>query len=102
MKLLIVTCLQDYLKAVAGIFDKAAIQVFSTTNVTGRKDGQASSLLDNWFSTGTGEYDSTILFSFTQEVNAENAMALINDYNKTEAKEFPIRAFIVPVERSNC
>jgi hypothetical protein len=101
MKLLVVTCLKEYLPDVSAIFEKAAIQVFSMSEVIGRKDVQARSLVDNWFSSGTGEYDSLMIFSFTEDGNAEKAMALINNYNKTVSNEFPIRAFIVPVENFN-
>jgi hypothetical protein len=101
MKLLIVTCLKEYCNAVARIFEKASIQVFSMTDVVGKKDGHTTSLVDNWFSSGEEEYDSALIFSFTNEGNAEKAMALINNHNSSVSNDFPIRAFMLPVEKSN-
>lgn len=101
MKLLIVTCLKEYRNAVARLFEKASIQVFSMTDVVGKKDEHKTNLVDNWFSSGEAEYDSAIIFSFTNEENAEKAMALINNYNNSIPNDFPIRAFILPVEKSN-
>ncbi|AEV97219.1 hypothetical protein A4D02_17365 [Niastella koreensis] len=101
MKLLMVTCLKESCNAVAQLFGKASIQVFSMTDVIGKKDGHQASLVDNWFSSGEEEYDSAIIFSFTNEGNAEKAMSLIDEYNDSVSNNFPIRAFVLPVERSN-
>lgn len=101
MKLLMVTCLKESCNAVARLFEKASIQVFSMTDVIGKKDGHTTSLVDNWFSSGEEEYDSAIIFSFTNEGNAEKALTLINDYNNAVSNDFPIRAFVLPVEKSN-
>lgn len=101
MKLLMVTCLKEYCNAVAQLFEKASIQVFSMTDVVGKKDGHKTNLVDNWFSSGEEEYDSAIIFSFTNKGNAEKALTLIDNYNSSVANDFPIRAFVLPVEKSN-
>lgn len=101
MKLLVVTCLKEYCHAVGQLFEKAGIQVFSMTDITGKKEGHAATLVDNWFSSGNEAYDSAIVFSFTKTENAEKAMVLINEYNRAAETNFPIRAFIMPVEQSN-
>lgn len=101
MKLLVVTSLKEYQKKVAHILDQAGIEVFSVSETKGFKDHQASNLLDNWFSSGTEQFDSIFLFSFTEEPKADYALELIKRYNVENNTGFPVRAFIVPVEKSS-
>ncbi len=101
MKLLIITCLKDYRNQAGNLLEKAGIAVFSVTDVVGKKDGEQTDLTDNWFSSGKEEFESSLLFSFTGAVQAEKAFALINEYNKKEAADYPIRAFLLPVEKAN-
>jgi len=100
MKLLFVTSLKEYQKTVADILNKAAIPVFSVTETIGFKDYQNAPLLDNWFSHGTAQFDSILVFSFTEQAKTEKAMELIREHNAANKTGFPIRAFIVPVEQS--
>lgn len=101
MKLFIVTCLKEYREDVNKIFKQANIHVFSTTDVIGFKDDQAHNVLEDWFASGDEKFDSMMLFSFTADENAEDAMDLINKFNEEYKTGFPVRAFIVPVEKSN-
>ena len=101
MKLLFVTSLKEYQKTVADILNKAEIPVFSVTETIGFKDHHKTNLLDNWFSSGTEQFDSIFVFSFTEENKTEKAMQLITQYNTENETGFPIRAFVVPVEKSS-
>ena len=101
MKLVIVTSLKDYQKEVATIFEKSGIKVFSVSETKGFKDDHSVNLLDNWFSSGKEHFDSIFFFSFTGEENADKALSLIKTYNDSNPTNFPIRAFIVPVEKSS-
>lgn len=101
MKLLVVTSLKDCQKIVAKILDEAGIEVFSLSETIGYKDHQRPVLLDNWFSSGSDQFDSIFLFSFTEDVKANDALELIKKYNEDNKTKFPIRAFIVPVEKSS-
>lgn len=101
MKLLVVTSLKEYQKKVAHILDQAGIEVFSVSETIGFKDRHTSNLLDNWFSSGNDQFDSIFLFSFTEEVKADHALELIKKYNVENNTGFPVRAFIVPVEKSS-
>lgn len=100
MKLLVVTCLKEYLGDISRIFKQANIDVFSTTEVTGRRDFESSSLLEDWFASGGEEVDSMMIFTFTPAANAEHGMELIREYNETLKENFPVRAFVMPVEKS--
>ena len=101
MKLLFVTSLKEYQKTVADILNKSGIAVFSVTETIGFKDHHKTITLDNWFSSGTAQFDSIFVFSFTEEARSDKAMELIKQYNSENKTDFPIRAFIVPVEKSS-
>ena len=101
MKLLFVTSLKEYQKTVARIVEQAGIAVFSVSETIGFKDHHTANLLDNWFSSGGDQYDSIFLFSFTEEAKAEHALKLIQDHNAENETGFPIRAFIIPVDKSS-
>ena len=101
MKLLIVTSLKEYQQTVANIFQKAQIKVFSVSETIGFKGDHTVNLLDSWFTTGEENFDSLFLFSFTSDANAANALQLIKEYNKNNESDYPVRAFIVPVEEAS-
>lgn len=101
MKLLFVTCLKEDQQKVADIFEQASIKVFSATDTIGFKEDHDINLLDRWFASGTSVYNSIFLFSFTSEDSANQAMQLIKSYNESSMQEYPLRAFILPVEQSS-
>jgi hypothetical protein len=98
MKFLIVTCIKESEEKVFSIFKESNIRAYSSTDIVGFKDNQQPNLLEDWFASGDEKFDSSMLFSFTNDENANLAMNLIVNYNQTN---FPIRAFIVPVEKSS-
>ena len=101
MKLFIVTCVKEYQETVATIFTKASIHVFSASDTSGFKDNNGENLLDEGFAAGKERFDSIVLFSFTTDANADLALKLIVEHNVSNTSQFPIRAFIVPVEKSS-
>jgi hypothetical protein len=101
MKLLVITSLKEYQKKVAQIMDLAGIAVFSITETIGFKDHHTPNLLDNWFSSGNENFDSVFLFSFTEDVKADQALSLVKGYNAENQTGFPIHAFILPVDKSS-
>lgn len=101
MKFFIVTCLKEYQDEVCKIFKEAKISVFSATDVIGFKENQAMNLLADWFASGEEKFDSLFVFSFTGDDNAALAMELIKKHNTETETNFPVRAFIVPVESSS-
>lgn len=101
MKFFIVTCLKEYQEEVTKIFKQSNIHAFSATDVIGFKDNQSHNLLEEWFASGDEKFDSLMVFSFTSTENADNGLALIKKYNEETGTSFPIRAFIVPVEKAS-
>lgn len=100
MKFFIVTCLKEYQEEVCKIFREAKINVFSATEIVGFKHHQSADMLSEWFASGDEKFDSAMLFSFTAEKNTGEAIALIKKFNDTTDTNFPVQAFVVPVETS--
>jgi hypothetical protein len=101
MKLLIVTSLKEHQPDVARLLAQAGITVFSASETTGFKNQGEENLLSNWFARSRDQYNSIFLFSFTTLENAEQALELIREHNRTRETGFPIRAFMLPVEKSS-
>ena len=101
MKLLVITSLKEYQKSVSKIMDQAGINVYSVTETIGFKDHHKPNLLDNWFSSGSEQFDSIFLFSFTAVEKADEVLSLIRQYNTENETGFPIRAFVMDVEKSS-
>jgi hypothetical protein len=74
--------------------------VFSTSVIVGHRDSAPLNLLEDWFASGGEVVDSMMIFTFTTSANAECGMSLIKKYNETLKENFPVRAFIMPVEQS--
>ncbi len=100
MKLFIVACLKDNEVDVQQIFKKANINVFSSTDVKGFKQNDSVNILENWFASEEETFDSMFVLSFTASENTEKGLELIKAYNNKNDSQFPIRAFVVPVEKS--
>ncbi|CAN5455998.1 hypothetical protein BH09BAC6_BH09BAC6_33380 [soil metagenome] len=100
MKLFIVTCLKEYLGDISKIFKRANIDVFSTSNIIGHREGQPLSILEDWFASGGEQVDSLMIFTFTSDTNASLGMQLIEKYNEQLLENFPVRAFIMSVDKS--
>ena len=101
MKLLIITSIKEYQGNVASILHEAQIKVFSVSDTTGFKDDHDESLMDDWFGSGEESFESIFIFRFTTEDKAVQAVNMIRNYNEQHAKDFPIRAFVLPVEKSS-
>ena len=100
MKLFIVACLKDNQEDVQQLLIQANIGIFSITDMIGFKQNNVANLLENWFASGDEQFDSMFVFSFTSSENVDNCMRLIEEFNTKSQSQFPIRAFVVPVEKS--
>lgn len=100
MKLLLITCLKEYLGDVSKIFAQGNIEVFSTSDIIGHREGAAHNMLDDWFVSGGEEVDSIMIFTFTSDENAATGLQLIKEHNETMKLDFPIRAFMMPVDQA--
>lgn len=102
MKLLIITAVKECSKSIEKILKDVSVSIFSVTDTIGVKNSPDEYLLDDWFGSDDGnKYDSVFIFSFCNNEAANHALSLIDDFNaKEKENQFPIRAFIVPVENS--
>lgn len=101
MKLLIITSIKEYQQSVADILRKTGISVFSVSETTGFKNNDGEPLMNDWFGTGEGSFESVVLFSFTTEEKATITVNMLKEYNQKQAEHFPVRAFVLPVEQSS-
>jgi|694.fasta_scaffold22287_4 hypothetical protein len=100
MKLLIVAAIKDYSKQVSALLKKTNIPVFSILDAVGVKNNLDLNLADDWFGRGVGEFDSVFVISFTTDDYIEKVFKEIELFNEAEAGAFPIRAFVLPVDKS--
>ena len=101
MKLLFVTCLEELKSDVMKLFNQAGVTVFSVSETMGVRDDRPANLLDDWFGNKEGEFRSLFLFSFTNESTAALALDGIRRYNESAKTQFPVRAFVLPVEAAS-
>ena len=101
MKLLFITCLQDFKDEITKLMKQAGVNVYSIAEMTGIRNGSSGNMLDDWFGVQDGLYNSLMIFSFTTEEAAYRAMQHISAYNDSTESKFPVRVFIMPVEATN-
>jgi hypothetical protein len=101
MKLLVLTFIKEHQQAVMAMVQQAGVAVFSLTETSGIKQKDSQNISNNWFGGSQVAFDSTLLFSFTDEVSANKTLEASIQFNKTTAIDFPVRTFILSVERSN-
>jgi hypothetical protein len=99
MKLLLINTIEEYQNDVFNILKKAEISVFSVTPIKGYKNEGNHYSSDAWFGNQKINFESLIIYSFTNEHLAKSIIDLLNEYNKSH-KEFPVRGYILPVEAS--
>jgi|WetSurMetagenome_2_1015567.scaffolds.fasta_scaffold1366608_1 hypothetical protein len=100
MKLLVVTSLAEHAHQVAEMLTRSGVKVFSRTETIGFKETHRPNLLDNWYGSSNGKYNSVFFFSFTAEENAQKMLRAIDQCNAEKKNIFPVRGFILSVESS--
>ena len=81
MKLIIVTAIREFESDVFRFFKKAGISTFSEVDLSGHKSVLPNQIASNWFAFRSEEYDSFMVFAFTQEVNARQLLDHIQSFN---------------------
>lgn len=100
MKLVIVTVVDNYIKDVFSLFKKSGITMFSKFDIEGFKTAQPDDLAYNWFARVSAGADSEMFFSFAEEPQIDVLFNEIKAFNKNLTSNNPIKAIVVPVERS--
>ena len=100
MKLVIVTAVEQFQNDVLKLFKKANIKNFSSSNIDGHKNGSSILMASNWFSSGKGGNESSMFFSFTEDKNTDGLFNLIKEFNSNLETNNPLKAVVVPIEKS--
>lgn len=101
MKMLVVMSVKEDLQKVKLIFEKVGVSVFSVSDITGYSSQNTGDLLNNWFASGKEKTDGLFFTSFTEDESAEKVLKEVVIYNNEKQRIFPIRAFLLPVEKSS-
>lgn len=100
MKLLIVTVVENYHDKVIKLFKQANIENFSESDIDGHKNAPSTMMSSNWFASERSGAESNLFFSFTDNENIDTLFDLIEEFNKNLETNNPIKAVVVPIERS--
>ena len=100
MKLLMVTVVEEFEKDIVLLFKKADIESFSGSDIEGYKNHMALVRTADWFSSGKNGVQSSLFFSFTEDRNIDLLFTLIKEFNKNLKTNNPIKAVVVPIEKS--
>ena len=100
MKLLIVTVVEEFENEILRLFKKANIESFSEGHIDGYKNTTSMVRTASWFPSEKGGVESSLFFSFTQEINIDLLFKLIEEFNQNLETNNPIKAIVVLIERS--
>ena len=100
MKLLIVTVVEEFEKETLRLFKKANIESFSESHIDGYKNSTSILRTASWFPSEKGGVESSLFFSFTEEESIDKLFKLIKEFNQYLETNNPIKAVVVPIEKS--
>jgi len=100
MKLLLVTVVEQYEKQVVDLFKKAQIENFSGSDIDGYKTPASLLMKSSWFPNVKGGVESSLFFSFTNDEKINALFGFIKEFNENLETNNPIKAVVVPIERS--
>lgn len=100
MKLVIVTAVDSFQNDISKIFKEAKIKSYSGSEIEGFKNQNGLIATSSWFPSVKGSSESIMFFSFTEDENIETLFKLIKEFNKNIETNNPIRAVVIPIEKS--
>jgi hypothetical protein len=100
MKLLVITIIEEFEEEVLKLLKKAGIENFSSSGIEGFKGKETLAIAASWFPGEKSSTRSVMLFSFTQEKYIDQLFPLIEEFNGGLESPNPVRAVMVPIERS--
>ncbi len=100
MKLLIVTVVEQFEKEILRLFKEANIESFSGSDIDGYKNQTSMIRTSSWFPSQKSGVESSLFFSFTDEEKIDVLFGLIKEFNKSLETNNPIKAIVVPIEKS--
>ena len=100
MKLVIVTAVEEFHNDILKLFKKAKIENFSESEIDGYKSSNGYLVSPNWFGGTKGGNESNMFFSYTEETQIDALFELIKEFNTHLETNNPIRAVVLPIEKS--
>jgi hypothetical protein len=100
MKLLVIATIKEQTPELSKLLKKEGVPVFSILDAVGVKNIVDDNLTDDWFGRGVGEFESSFIVSFMQDQLVDKTLEAINLFNLESAKDFPVRAFVLDVEKT--
>lgn len=100
MKLLIVTVVEEFEKKILRLFKEANIESFSGSDIDGYKNPTSMVRTASWFPSEKSGVESSLFFSFTEDENIDALFNLIKEFNNNLETNNPIKAVVVPIEKS--
>src|SRR6056297_2356226 len=100
MKLLIVTVVEEFEKEILRLFKEAKIESFSGSDIDGYKNPTSMVRTSSWFPSQKSGVESSLFFSFTKDDTIDVIFKLIKDFNSNLETDNPIKAVVLPIEKS--
>ena len=82
MKLLLITCVEEFEKEVKKILNHSGVKAFSFQSVKGYKNENGNEL-DNWFSSDDIATDSLLFTVFVEEKCLDDIISGIEEFNQS-------------------
>ena len=99
MKLLLITCIEEYEKYVKKILNHSGVKAFTFQSVKGYKNDSGNEL-DNWFSSDQVATDSLLFTVFIQENCLDAIIKGIENFNETRTTLSKIHLASFNIEKS--
>jgi len=90
----------NYHDRIIKLFKQAGIDNYSESDIDGYKNAPSTIMSTSWFPSEKSGAESNLFFSFTEENKIDHLFELIADFNKNLETNNPIKAVVVPIERS--
>ncbi len=100
MKLLMVTVVEEFEQDILRLFKEANIESFSGSDIDGYKNPTSMVRTSSWFPSEKSGVESNLFFSFTEDENIDGLFKLIKAFNNNLETNNPIKAVVVPIEKS--
>ena len=101
MKLIIITAVSSFEKAIKKALKQTRVSTFSYTRVTGYKELVDLPMDDNWFSSSVGEHDSILFYAFVQNELVDDLIRVVDGFNEEEESGSHIHIAVMDIVKQN-
>ncbi|RPD96146.1 hypothetical protein EGM88_10680 [Aureibaculum marinum] len=101
MKLLIITAVAAYDKAIRQMLKISEVKTFSYQNVKGFRGLPSEVEDENWFGSSRNESQSILYYAFVENKNVDQLFKLVEEFNGKQEVLSKVHLAVVNIERSN-